>query len=819
MSIEQALIARAVPRLIEGRLAVVSNVEATKGCLPYLAPHPVELEPPYRSLVGFARNPGVESDDTPFPAGPEPPLHRLRLWVSPEQKLDWLASESFVKQLAGLTHRVGFEIIGNKEDVHARLVCAEADARSIISVFKGLFDQCAITRIEDVVPETYDWQTLQFREFYPPPPYSHLLTGPEELKKGPFNTFLTALASIEEPGIGFYQCMFQSAQDIHDWHTNVETLQDIEYSMRLWNGDQIFQRYEQQLPSGDRNIMAREVDQKAHNDKPFFFACVRVGVLGAPVRNHTRLEALCRFVRMFQHGGRPLSWLSHNEYREVLSTAQTRNMIRCGVTYRPGFLVNSNELAGLVTLFPADTLKDQGVKFEALETLPFRIGDVEPEDTCIGTCKYADSETDVRIPTKIRTQSTHVIGGSGSGKSTLLEHMFCQDIERGHGAVFIDAHGDTVRRLLRLVPPELRGKCIYFNPGDPEWIPLWNPLVLPQGGDMYRLVDDILSALRRVIGDWGHRLEHVLRNGLIGLEYLQGSNLLDLLDLVNKNSERGELLRSRIANIAIDEPVRTFWAKDFKNYNKTDVQAPQHKLSKLLTAGSASLMLSQSESRIDLRRIMDEGMIMFIDLSLLGTDVKCILGAFLLTLFLTTATGRSDIEVGDRSKFAIYADEAQLFVSADAIEKIITEARKFGLNLCLSHQYLKQFNVGKIDALSTVGCSIIGRVDRHDSQYFSKDLRGLVEPNDILALEEYQMLARIGRDVVRFRAKKPEGIPPGADAAATQIMEESRRKYCRRAVEVRSLIRNRGRETTPPNSRSISAACRFTEEELRYDEF
>lgn len=224
-------------------------------------------------------------------------------------------------------------------------------------------------------------------------------------------------------------------------------------------------------------------------------------------------------------------------------------------------------------------------------------------------------------------------------------------------------------------------------------------------------------------------------------------------------------------------------------------------------------------SRIDLRRIMDEGQIVLIDLSTVGGDLAEILGAFILSLLLSTAISRSNIPEQQRKGFAIFADEAHRFVASDAIENIIVQARKFGIDLCLAHQYLSQFGTSKVDALSTAGCTILGRVDKRDSAYFAKDFFDLVDPKDIMRLNKFEMIARIGREVVRFKTHPTPQPPAGSDWKG--LIAESRRKYCRPVEEVRAELARRSERWNQPQS-PLSADIEewhFTEEDLAYDEW
>ena len=129
--------------------------------------------------------------------------------------------------------------------------------------------------------------------------------------------------------------------------------------------------------------------------------------------------------------------------------------------------------------------------------------------------------------------------------------------------------------------------------------------------------------------------------------------------------------------------ARNFWKEGFDKYDKAAFDPPRHKLSKLLISGTASLMLSQPESRIDLRQIMDTGQALLVDLSTVGSEAREILGSFLLSLLHTVALGRSAIPPSKRRPFHVYCDEAHRFVTKD-LEDLLVETRKFGVDLTLA---------------------------------------------------------------------------------------------------------------------------------------
>lgn len=821
MSVARSMLLRAEPQALARRLSAAVDREAIKGCIPDISPVPVRLEPPFLPVFVHAApddalcslHARLEDDMAVAPV-------KLRVWISPEQKFDWKHSELWLKQLACASDRIGFQITGNQKAIEVLVLCAPNDELLVKTAFEAQFNMCEITSsvgscLDSVQADA--WAQSQFLEFFPPPPYSHMLTCSSELHTSPFEALLTTMRLVPETAIAFYQCIFQPVAPANDWHRNVSQLLDLEFAVKLHNSPASSFRALQQTPSGDLHRMAGDVEIKAHNDKPFFATVVRIGVVGLPSADDRFVRPLASMMRLFQHGGRPLECVSQRDYQACLGGTRIRCMFLDGRAHRAGFLLNSQELAGLVHLFPLAMVEPRKIPVESLPGLPLRTSELSA-GTDIGVCRYAGVDHRVCIPLLLREKSVHAISSSGMGKTTILMNILLEDIPT-LGAAFIDPHGDAVKDLLRHIPESCRHRCVYFNPGDNEWIPLWNPLCLPPGGSVYRLADDLVAVCKRVFPDWGDRLEHVIRNGFIGLGQLQNACLADLYELTRRKSEESKALRRQIISTCADDPVRKFWDDDFLEYNKNDLQAPKHKLSKLVSAGPVSWMLSQPQSLLTFRDIMDNKQILLIDLSTVGAELCDVLGSFMLTLFLMAARSRGDTEEALRNPFSIFIDEAPLFVSADSIGKLITEARKFHVNICLANQYLKQFKSTQIDAIASVGTSLIGHLDEHDSQFFVRHLQGKVKPEDIMALRRGEFIARIGNEIVNLRSNAPRD---GGDTdGAREIIENSRRRYCRPASEVRQWIRNRSFSRQEPFALADQwgALQSFSEEELRYEQF
>jgi hypothetical protein len=818
------LIERARPMMLAEKTRAMLRHEICKGCSSELSPVPVALEPPFLPLSrvqallrGGEPPPLAIPQDTPAPDD----LVRRRVWISPEQAFDWRRSDLFLRQLLTVSYRVGFEVIGNQEEVCITILCHRQDLAVVSAALAGEFNQCALAEpsqdsMTNMAPEA--WEDIVLGDYFPPPPYAHLLTQPPLLHTSPFEPLIAALTNIPAPGLGIYQALFEPVSRSHDWHSNVETIQDLEFTVKLMNGLHGIQRYAQQVPSGDLRQMASEVETKAHSDRPFFAAALRLAVVGAGPRGKQCLRAIATFLNLFQHGGRPLNCLTEVDYVPRLSREQIRAMFVLGLTYRPGFLVNSWELTGPVHIPPISITDRRPVRLEQLETLP-ACGTSLVAGTPIGTSNFAGKVIPVCIPPNLRGRHTHLIGRPSMGKSSLMERMILDDLAQGCGAAVLDPHGDLVERLLGLLPEAAIGRTIYFNPGDPDWVPLWNPLRPVPGQDLGRTADDLVGAFKSFVTGWGDRLEHLLRHSFYALLHLPGSSLLDVSNLFRNKSEESRQVRDEILKVVTNAVARQFWLHDFGRYGKDEFGPPKNKLSKLLVSDTVSLMLSQPDSAIHLRQIMDEGYLFLANLSTVGSEVREILGCLLLSLLHLTALSRSDMPPERRKRFYIYCDEAHRFMT-DALEDLIAETRKFGVGLTLAHQYMGQFTERKAGALSSVGTTVVFNVDTKDARQMVTELRGMVEVEDLITLEVGEAIVRAGTEVVRIKTEEPPREPPPVNYR-DRIIAESHHRYCRPAAEVRRAIGDHctqwygGGYSVAPVDASIHA----TTEELTYDEF
>jgi hypothetical protein len=214
-------------------------------------------------------------------------------------------------------------------------------------------------------------------------------------------------------------------------------------------------------------------------------------------------------------------------------------------------------------------------------------------------------------------------------------------------------------------------------------------------------------------------------------------------------------------------------------------------------------MLSQPENMFNFRHMMDDGMIFIADLSSnLGTEIKQIIGGFILARMCITALSRSDIPKKERRPFNLYLDEAHLFVT-DKLENILVEARKFNVRLNLTHQHLHQFDTEKVGALGTVGTTIVFKVDSGDAAHLSKGFKKKVEVKDFIELEQGEAILRCGTEIVKIKTLGPLEIP--ANNFKDRIIAESRMKYCIPARQIRKIIEQRSKRANKPHAPLVPA--------------
>jgi len=818
VSIASLELQRAHPHLLANRMMEIIRAEAMKGCQAKICPYVVELEPPFAPPSRWADE-VRPVDHVPAIRAPAPTKRdwiRSGVWISPNSKFDWSASERFLKLIPNASNRIAVELFGNREAIHVQILCHREDFQVLDIAFRSQFPESRLRQVAtggiSTIPDE-SWQDIVFHDYFPPPPYSHRFTQPRELRVSPYSAVLVAISQVPTDSWGLYQVVYQRTAAGHNWHHNIEYLRDLEFRSKTLDSSTPQQRYPLQSPSADLHHEADEVEEKAHNDKPILCVALRTAVIGLAPNRGTLLDQISVGTELFRHGGQPLVVLNELDYCNFVPSDAFRDMFVLGTVHRPGFLANSLELASMAHLPPATIAEESGAPLELLD--PLTPTDALQHGTQIGVSNMAGEEVPVAIPPEHRLTHVQLVGRSGKGKSTLMESMILQDIEIGHGVVVIDPHGPLVQRIMQLIPPNDVERTIYVNPGDANWIPLWNPLAADEPDTFGTIADDIVQAFKAFVDGWGDRLEHLLRHAILALLHLPGTCLQDVYDLLRKSSKASSHLRKRIL-AEVDNPVvQSFWSEDFGGYRRADVAPPLHKLGKLLSAGSVARMLSQPECRFSFRDCIRAGQIVLIDISTTPTGIRSVIGCLFLSLLHSEALRRGRDH--NRTPFHIYVDEAHRF-HTDSLEEILAETRKFDVSMILAHQRFQQFDVKKADALASIGSTVIFNVHGSDARRLHVDLQGRVAIEDLTALPSWEAIARIDTEIVRIKTLPPRQIDSQGEETRSHIIKTSRDRYYANRTEMAQPSFRTNRRESASSARS-PIVVKSSEAEPEYDEF
>lgn len=394
-----------------------------------------------------------------------------------------------------------------------------------------------------------------------------------------------------------------------------------------------------------------------------------------------------------------------------------------------------------------------------------------------------------------RRRHMYIIGKTGMGKTNLLENLVIQDIQRGAGVAYIDPHGDTAEKLIRAIPANRINDVLYFNPSDQEYPVAFN--VMERVAPEYRhlVASGLVGVFKKIWADsWGPRLEYILRNAILALLEYPGSTLLGVMRLlVDKD------YRKRVVDRVTDPVVKSFWVDEFTKWNDRVLQeviAPiQNKVGQFLSSSLIRNIVGQTTSSFDVRDIMDSRKILIMNLSKgrIGEDNSALIGAMMITKIQLAAMGRVDMAEDERQDFYLYVDEFQNFAT-ESFANILSEARKYRLNLVLANQYILQIEESVRNAIfGNAGTIISFRVGAGDAEALEKEFSPVFLANDIVNLQKYHIYLKLMIDGIAGDAFSAETLPPielpeGIDQSE-KVIRVSRERYAAKKQEVEDKIR------------------------------
>lgn len=392
-------------------------------------------------------------------------------------------------------------------------------------------------------------------------------------------------------------------------------------------------------------------------------------------------------------------------------------------------------------------------------------------------------ETDARnrklrfgIKKKDRSRHMYVIGKTGMGKSTLLENLAIQDIQNGEGLAFIDPHGKTADLLLEYVPEHRMKDVLYFAPFDLEHPISFNVLEDVGIEKRHLVVSGLMSAFKKIWVDaWSARMEYILANIMLALLEYPGSTLMG----VNRMLTDKDFRKAVVDNVT-DPSVRSFWVEEYAKWTEKfaseAASAIQNKVGQFVANPLVRNIIGQPKSSFDIRKLMDEKKILIINLSKgrVGEANANLLGAMLITKIYLAAMSRADLsesQLKQSSQFYLYVDEFQSFAN-ESFADILSEARKYKLNLTIAHQYIEQMTEEvRAAVFGNVGTMVVFRVGAYDADVFQKEFAPQFTAEDIVNLQMYQMYLKLMIDGVTSTPFSAKGMTPIPRAATTYVPE------------------------------------------------
>lgn len=475
-----------------------------------------------------------------------------------------------------------------------------------------------------------------------------------------------------------------------------------------------------------------------------------------------------------------------------------------------GYILNIEELASLFHL-PHTSVETPNIVWASAKTaeppakLPAITGtDNDKDISAFGLTNFRGIHQQFGLYRFDRSRHIYIIGQTGTGKSGLLALLALSDIFHNQGYAIIDPHGDFAVDNMRFVPESRIKDVIYFNPADTAFPIGFNPMEIASPAMKSLTTSELMGVMKRMFGDsWGPRLEHILRYTILALLDTPGTTMLDITRMLTEKEFRKDVLTRVVDNVVLN-----FWNVEFASWtDKFASEAVSPVLNKVGAFTANPIIrniIGQPKSTFNVRKIMDEGKILIVNLSkgLIGEDNASLLGSFLVIKIQLAAMSRSDIpNIEDRRPFYLYVDEFQNFAT-DSFATILSEARKYGLTLTVANQYVAQIQETVRDAVfGNVGTMISFRVSADDSDILAKPFMPQFTAEDLLQMHNRHFIISMvirGEKSTAFSATTLT-IPKPQTDFISQIVANSRQAYARPRDEVEQI-------TSPPAQAPVPQA-------------
>jgi DNA helicase HerA-like ATPase len=344
-----------------------------------------------------------------------------------------------------------------------------------------------------------------------------------------------------------------------------------------------------------------------------------------------------------------------------------------------------------------------------------------------------------------RRAHMYLLGKTGTGKSTLLETLMASDLQNGAGFALLDPHGDLVKRIRKQIPVSRAKDVIDFDAPDKNQPYGFNPLANIPEDKRPLACSGLIQVFNHLWSDsWGPRLEYILRNCLLSLLDYPEASLPDILRILSDRKFRGQVL-----GFIKNERIKEFWLQEYDKYNerfRIEAIAPiQNKVGAFLSDPLLQKILTKPKKFLNLRRIMDEGKILLVNLAKgsLGEDTANLLGSLLISRFDLAALSRANISEDTRRDYVLYLDEFHNFTTKSLLQ-MLSELRKYRLSLVLAHQYLTQLDpVIRDSILGNAGTIVVFRIGANDAEVIAQEFVPTFKQSDFIGLPNFHIYLKM----------------------------------------------------------------------------
>ena len=694
------------------------------------------------------------------------------------------------QKFVGANNFVSFEVVGLPETIRFYVVTSKSVSNTVEKAINGAYPTAEVIKVDEYNifndGSKVDFAVLKLnKDSYKP------IRTYEELSTDSLSSILTTMSKLRLGEAAAFQVVITSAGS--GWR---EAGKKFVAKVRHNNSDP-----EKKKIDAPEDMLA-SIEKKC--EKGGFYVDLRLVSVARTIGEASQtLNTMTSSFSQFKKEG-------SNEFVKVSVKKNMKNKFIEDFIYRiprETSILNTAELATIMH-FPNKMINTPHINWLLSKRAPATAGIPSTGDLWLGNNFYRDVNKPIFMMREDRRRHMYMVGKTGSGKSYMLQQMALQDIINGEGIAFLDPHGDSAEWLLERIPPHRIEDVIYWDPSDTERPLGFNIIEYYDEQDKHRVVNAILGMMQKMFdphnqGITGPRFERAVRNAMLTVMEEEGTTLVEVLRILSDQNYANK----KIPNIK-DELVKRYWTDEIANtqeFHKSEVLGYiVSKFDRFVTNKLARNIFGQAKSGFNMRWVMDNQKVLIVNLSkgLIGEENAQFLGLLLVPRILSAAMSRADMRQDDRKDFYLYVDEFQNFSTED-FAQILSEARKYRLNLIVANQYITQIDEKIRDAVfGNVGSVISFKVGNQDAQFLESVFMPVFDANDLVNLENVNAYVKIiyqGESPPAFSINTNYkyatfDIPKDGDKRTGDIVKNlSRYRYGRDRALVEAEMRERAR--------------------------